>query len=61
MFNTNGSIFPDDNLMQLLDECKSVHFLLSIDDIGDRFSMLRYPNKWSVVEENIKKFVEDAF
>ena len=56
MFNTNGSIFPDKDLMQLLDECKSVHFLLSIDDIGDRFSMLRYPNKWSVVEENIKKF-----
>jgi sulfatase maturation enzyme AslB (radical SAM superfamily) len=56
MFNTNGSIFPDDTLMELLNECKSVHFLLSIDDIGDRFSMLRYPNKWSVVEENIKKF-----
>lgn len=56
VFNTNGSVFPNKELLNLLNECKKVQFLLSIDDVGDRFDLLRFPNKWKVVLENIKKF-----
>ena len=53
--HTNGSVFPDGKLLKLLDECSKVSILLSIDDIGDRFEILRFPGKWLIVEENIKK------
>jgi len=38
----------------LLRKCKRVDFLLSVDDVGDRYEVLRYPGKWDKFTRNIE-------
>ena len=54
-FNTNLTVLPSQELNVLLEKCKRVDFLLSVDDIGKRYEMLRFPGKWKTFEDNIKK------
>jgi organic radical activating enzyme len=56
-YATNGSIDPDQNRMSHWTKFKSVMINYSIDGIGHRFEYLRYPLKWSTVEQNIKKMI----
>lgn len=51
-FNTNGSILPDEKLIDSLLKFKSVEILMSIDDIGDRFELQR-GGTWSDIVKNI--------
>ena len=51
-FNTNLTVMPSDELNELLEKCKRVDFLLSVDDIGERYEMLRYPGKWDIFVKN---------
>ena len=53
-FNTNLTILPSPELNELLKKCKRVDFLLSVDDIGDRYEMLRYPGKWDMFVNNME-------
>lgn len=46
-YNTNGTIFPSDELFSLWAEFKQVDLYVSIDDIEDRFEYLRYPANWN--------------
>lgn len=55
-YNTNGTIFP--NKSYLWDNFKYVIMALSIDGIEKQFEYQRHPAKWSIVENNIKKFQE---
>ena len=57
-FNTNGSIFPDDNLLKILDTFSSVQVDISIDAIGPLAECIRYGTIWNEVEKNIKKHIE---
>lgn len=52
--NTNGSILPSDELVELWKQCKSVDIHFSIDGIGREFEYIRNPLKWAEVESNIK-------
>jgi MoaA/NifB/PqqE/SkfB family radical SAM enzyme len=52
-FQTNGSLKPDDELMQLASECARVKFNLSVDGIGERFEYQRYPLRWERIESTI--------
>ena len=52
-FNTNLTVLPSDELNDLLTKCKRADFLLSVDDIGDRYEMLRYPGKWDIFTSNM--------
>jgi len=47
-FNTNLTVLPEPELQELLKKCKRVDFLLSVDDIGDRYEILRFPGKWDI-------------
>lgn len=52
-FNTNLTVLPSIELEKLLKKCKRVDFLLSVDDVGDRYEILRYPGKWDTFINNM--------
>ena len=54
-YTTNGTVFKSKQV-DLLKQTKTVSIQLSIDGIGNRFEYQRYPGKWSVIENNIKRF-----
>ena len=53
-FNTNLTVLPSPALQKLLKDCKRVDFLLSVDDVGDRYEILRFPGKWETFAKNIE-------
>ena len=55
-FNTNATQFNPSHI-ELLKHFKKVLISLSIDGIGKRFEYQRHPAKWSLVENNIRKFL----
>lgn len=58
-YTTNGSVYPSDKRMKQWARFDKLLITLSIDGIGDRFNYLRYPLKWSVVEANIKRMIDE--
>lgn len=52
--NTNGSIKPSREFMELAARCKSVVVNFSLDGTGAEFEYIRNPLSWAVVEQNIK-------
>jgi molybdenum cofactor biosynthesis enzyme MoaA len=52
-FNTNGSIRPCCEFMELAAMCKSVVVNFSLDGIGPAFEYIRNPLSWQTVEQNI--------
>lgn len=49
-FQTNCSVKPSQELIDLLSECNNVGFMLSIDGVTERFEYHRYPLKWEKVQ-----------
>jgi len=60
-FNTNLSILPSHQLDNLLKKCKRVDFLLSVDDIGDRYEILRYPGIWDIFTKNMSTIKQQGY
>jgi MoaA/NifB/PqqE/SkfB family radical SAM enzyme len=58
LFNTNGSIFPDSEILNLLDTFSSVQVDISIDAIGSLAECIRYGTVWENVEKNIEKHIK---
>lgn len=52
-FQTNGSIIPNAQQQHLLDHFKNVNFSFSIDGVGPVFEYLRYPLKWSELQQTL--------
>ena len=59
-YNTNGTILPSDNLLNLWSKFKLVQLDFSIDDIDDRFEYQRYPAKWTDIKNNLKWFYDNC-
>jgi len=57
-YNTNGSVRPKQELIDLWSQFKIVILDFSIDDIEDRFEYQRYPARWKNVVENLYWFKE---
>jgi len=55
-YNTNATVFPDKETIQLWSKAKFVRLFLSLDGIESTFEYTRYPAKWEQVLENIRKF-----
>ena len=53
MYNTNGTQRIDQSTKELIEKFKFARISFSIDGIGSQFEYLRYPAKWSAVEENL--------
>src|ERR1019366_1900695 len=56
-YNTNGTIY-NEKYINVWDKLNSVTLNMSIDDIGERFEYQRYPAKWNIVVENLRKYKE---
>lgn len=52
-FQTNGSVKPSDELLQLLTECFRVRIGFSVDGVGDIFEYQRYPLKWNKLQQTV--------
>jgi sulfatase maturation enzyme AslB (radical SAM superfamily) len=59
-YNTNATILPDKDLLDLWSKFKLVQLDFSIDDIGARFEYQRYPAKWNQVTHNLQWFIDNA-
>jgi len=53
-YNTNCTVIPNNNVMQLWSKSKLVRLYLSIDAVDNAFEFIRYPARWSQVLEFIK-------
>lgn len=58
-YNTNASVLPKQELIDLWSQFKLVVLDFSIDDIEERFEYQRYPAKWHKVTENLFWFREN--
>tara|TARA_Y100000385_G_scaffold289178_1_gene357855 strand:- start:903 stop:2063 length:1161 start_codon:yes stop_codon:yes gene_type:complete len=56
-FNTNGSIFPKDKVLDILSRAKDVCIDFSIDSIGDLATVTRHGIDWNTIDSNIQKFI----
>ena len=52
-FTTNGSFKLSKHQKEILLKCQNLNFNVSIDGIGPVFEYLRWPLKWSDIENNI--------
>jgi sulfatase maturation enzyme AslB (radical SAM superfamily) len=59
-YNTNGTVLPSQELIDLWSQYKLVQIDFSIDDIGQRFEYQRYPAKWADIVENLQWFIDHA-
>ena len=59
-YNTNGTVLPSQDLMDLWSQYKLVQIDFSIDDIGQRFEYQRYPAKWTDIVKNLQWFIDHA-
>jgi hypothetical protein len=48
-------------LDELLKKCKRADFLLSVDDIGPRYEILRYPGKWGMFVNNMETLKQRGY
>jgi len=55
-YNTNGTVYPTADEVELWKKFSRVEIAVSIDNVGDRFEYERYGAKWAEVTENISKF-----
>jgi MoaA/NifB/PqqE/SkfB family radical SAM enzyme len=58
--STNVTQALSDDLFDTLIQFKAVNINLSIDGWGEKFTYLRHPAQWSLVYNNIKKFIKCA-
>lgn len=52
--NTNGSIRPSDEIIDLWMQCAEVDIFVSLDAIEQQFEYIRYPLQWTTVLDNIE-------
>lgn len=53
---TNSSMAISSSQLEILSQFKNLNLCLSIDATGSYFEYLRYPLKWSVLEQNLTNF-----
>jgi sulfatase maturation enzyme AslB (radical SAM superfamily) len=59
-YNTNATVLPSAELLDLWQQFKLVQLDFSLDDIGERFEYQRYPAKWQQVMDNLQWYVDCA-
>jgi len=52
-YNTNGTIMPNDRIMDLWSRARLIKLFFSIDATEWAFEYVRYPAQWKTVENNI--------
>lgn len=52
-YNTNGTIYPSDKIIDLWSRAKLVKLFFSIDAVGSAFEYIRYPGNWAQTVDNL--------
>ena len=55
-YATNGTQWPSEKV-EIFQHFRHVHLSFSVDGIEEQFEYMRYPAKWSEVQENMRKAV----
>lgn len=55
-YNTNGTQFVDQEVIDLWSQAKLVKLNFSIDAVRDQFELIRQPGKWQQVEQTLFKY-----
>lgn len=58
-FITNSTVITD-KIQSRLKKFRAVEFTVSIDSIGDRFELMRWPASWNTVRDNFHKLESDS-
>ena len=53
-YTTNGSLFPDANVIKIWNRYHCVIMMFSIDDMHDRFGYIRWPLRWNKIDQNFR-------
>ena len=53
LVNTNLSVIEGNRIFELLTKFNSVHWLISVDDIEQRYNYIRYPGNWDLFSSNL--------
>lgn len=56
VYTTNGSIFPDDRVLEIWSKCKEIVLNISADGIEDKFHYCRWPLRWDKWTRNVLRF-----
>jgi hypothetical protein len=54
--NTNCSVWPSEEDIELWSQCGKISLMCSIEAVGQQFEYIRYPLNWQEVSANVKKF-----
>lgn len=57
MITTNLSVFPADELFNVLLQFKRLKILASLDGVGSTAQVVRFGTKWNKVEENLLRWI----
>jgi len=52
-YNTNGTIMPNDKIINLWSKARLIKLFFSIDGTDSAFEYIRYPGKWNEVHNNL--------
>lgn len=58
-YNTNGTVIPSQEVLELWEKCRLVEIYFSIDAVSDQFEYQRTNADWQEVVENIKWFKDN--
>lgn len=56
LYNTNATVIPDNEVINLWKKFASVTLIASIDAIESQFEYIRYPGNWQVVKNNLDEY-----
>jgi len=54
-YHTNGTVFPKE-MIGYWEQFERVHFMVSLDGIGEAANYVRYPTNWKELENNVRCF-----
>jgi pyruvate-formate lyase-activating enzyme len=57
-YNTNGTFFPDQRVLDVWSQVKAVDLVISLDAVGPACELIRWPAVWTNIAHNVAKFYE---
>ena len=57
-YNTNVTVFPNEEWWELWSHFKEIDIQLSMDGIQEKFEYIRYPAEWSTVVTHVEQYVQ---
>lgn len=56
-YNTNGTFFPDQRVLDVWQQVKGIDLVISLDAVGSAAELIRWPCCWKDIANNVAKFI----